>query len=369
MSYYDIYKRHAGLDTGSAFRSVTNADIMTALSGDDITAEEFLRLLSRAASVYLEEMARKAYGITRRYFGKTVQLYTPMYVSNYCDNQCVYCGFNAENDIPRRKLSLEEVEKEAKHIASTGLKHVLLLTGGSREKSPVSYIKDCVGILNKYFSSISIEVYALTEEEYRELIAAGVDGLTIYQEVYDEKIYGQMHPAGPKSDYLFRLEAPERAASAGMRVVNIGVLLGLAPWRKEVFMMGLHAKYLQDMFPAAEIGVSLPRLRPHSGKFEPACKVSDAEMAQMIIALRLFLPRLGITISTREAPALRENLIPLGVTRMSAGSTTAVGGHTLPHEGIESVQFEIDDKRDVEEVKRMLRTKGYQPVLKDWMAV
>ncbi len=369
MSYYDTYKRYAGFDTGSAFKPMTDTGIGTALSDDDMGPEQFLSLLSPAAAGHLEKIARKARDITLKYFGKTVQLYTPMYVSNYCDNHCVYCGFNTENEIPRRKLSLEEVENEAKHIASTGLKHVLLLTGGSRDKSPVSYIKECVGVLKKYFSSISIEVYALTEEEYGELIDAGVDGLTIYQEVYDEKIYSEMHPAGPKSDYLFRMGGPERAARAGMRTVNIGVLLGLAPWRKEVFLMGTHAKYLQDMFPDAEIGVSLPRLRPHSGKFETACKISDTEMAQMIPALRIFLPRLGITISTREAPALRENLIPLGVTKISAGSTTAVGGHTIPCEGIESVQFEIDDKRGVEEVKRMLRTKGYQPVLKDWMAV
>jgi len=297
-----------------------------------------------------------------------MQLYTPMYLSNYCENNCLYCGFNVNNDIERRSLNLEEVDKEAAFISGTGIKHILILTGESRQASPVNYIKDCVRILKKYFSSISIEVYPVTETEYSELVSAGVDGLTIYQEVYDEEIYKRMHTSGPKSDYRFRLDAPERGAKSGMRSVNIGTLLGLNDWRKEAFILGLHAKYLQDKFPDVEIGVSLPRIRPQVRGFKAAYEVTDQDMVQVILALRIFLPRLGISISTRETAELRERLIPLGVTRMSAGSTTKVGGHTIKvRDGSSASQFEISDDSTVREVRAMLDKKGYQAVFKDWM--
>jgi 2-iminoacetate synthase len=332
--------------------------------------DQFRKLLSVEAEKDLEEMAKKAHGITLRNFGKTVQLYTPLYLSNYCENLCVYCGFNKGSSVKRRKLSAEELEKEAEFIASRGLRHILVLTGESRKESPVSYIKDCVRVLKRYFSSISIEIYPLAEEEYRGLIEEGVDGLTIYQETYDEETYKRVHPEGPKKDYRYRLEAPERALKAGMRTVNIGVLLGLSEWREEALRMGLHAKYLQDKFTDAEISISVPRIRPQVEDFKSPFRVTDKNITQIILALRIFLPRVGITLSTREDPKLRENLLPLGVTRMSAGSTTAVGGHTIDSDaGNGSVQFEISDKRDVEEVKRMLLEKGYQPVLKDWMLV
>lgn len=327
-------------------------------------------LLSSEAEDRLEEMASKAHEITLRYFGRTIQLYTPIYLSNYCDNECLYCGFNTNNAVQRKKLTPEEVEKEARFISATGLKHILILTGESRKYSPVSYIKDCVRVLKKYFSSISIEVYPLTESEYRELVSEGVDGLTIYQEAYDEDVYKIMHPSGPKKDYWFRLEAPERGARAGMRNVNIGTLLGLGDWRKETFLMGLHAKNLQDKFPDVEIGASIPRIRPQVRGFKAKTDVSDKNVAQIVIALRIFLPRLGIAVSTRENPYFRENLLPLGITRMSAGSTTKVGGHTVEYdESRDAAQFEISDTRNVDEIKAMLERRRYQPVLKDWMMI
>ena len=370
MSFYGTVEKYKNFDFDTAFESATPADVAAALSKEDLDIEDFIVLLSPKALDLLEDIARRAHEITLKYFGRTIQLYTPIYVSNYCDNHCVYCGFNAGNDIPRKKLTLAELDKEAECIASTGLRHILLLTGGSREKSPVSYIKDCVKVLKKYFTSISVEIYELTSREYKEIIDEGVDGLTVYQETYDEEVYEKMHPAGPKRDYRFRLDAPERAASSGMRAMNTGALFGLAPWRKEAFLTGMHTRYLRDKFPDAEIGVSLPRLRPHAGKFTPAFEVSDKDMAQVIMALRLFLPRQGITVSTREAPEFRENLLPLGVTRISAGSTTAVGGHTLLDEkGINDMQFRISDERRVEEIRSMLSSKGYQPVLKDWMPI
>lgn len=347
MSFYDIYAKYKELS-------------------NDPEIEKFASLLSVEAESNLEKMAVKAHNLTLKHFGKTIQLYTPMYLSNYCDNQCIYCGFNIKNDTERKKLTLDEVQKEAQFISSTGLKHILILSGESREESPVGYLKDCIGVLRKYFSSTSIEVYPLTQEEYAELISEGVDGLTIYQEAYDEEAYGKMHLSGPKKDYRFRLDAPERGCRAGMRSVNIGVLLGLSEWRKEIFFLGLHARYLQDNFPGVDIGVSIPRLRPQVGNFRAPFEVNDKNIVQIILALRIFLPRLGISVSTRENPAFRENLVPLGVTRMSAGSTTRVGGHTI---GVDEAlaQFEICDLRSADEIKEMLRIKGYQAVTKDWM--
>ncbi len=349
MSYYDLYSKCKDLKH-------IEPDV-----------REFLGLLSESAENSLEEMAIKSRELTLQYFGRTIQLYTPMYLSNHCDNKCLYCGFNADNDLDRHVMTLEEVEKEADFISSMGLKHILILTGESRVKSSPSYMKDCVGVLKKYFSSISVEVYPLTQDEYSGLVREGVDGLTIYQEVYNEGLYGKMHPMGPKNNYKFRLDAPERGANAGMRNINIGVLLGLDDWRKEVFYLGLHAKYLMDKFPETEIGVSVPRIRPQAAGFKPKHIVSDKNMVQIITALRIFLPRLSISLSTRERPELRDNLIPLGITRMSAGSTTRVGGHTIKAEDEYSVQFEISDNRTVAEIRSSLEKKGYQAVFKDWM--
>lgn len=349
MSYYDLY---------SEYKDTKHLE-------PDVRA--FLGLLSENAENSLEEMAIKSRELTLKYFGRAMQLYTPMYLSNYCDNRCLYCGFNVNNKLDRHVMTLDEVEKEAGFISSTGLRHILILTGESRVKSPPDYIKDCVRALKKYFSSISIEIYPLTQDEYSALVMEGVDGLTIYQEVYNEDIYSKMHPAGPKSDYKFRLDAPERGAEAGMRNVNIGVLLGLDDWRKEVFYLGLHAKYLMDRFPDAEIGISVPRIRPQAAGFKPEYVVNDKNMVQIITALRIFLPRLSISLSTRERPEFRDSLIPLGITRMSAGSTTRVGGHTIKADDEYSIQFEISDKRTVDEIRKSLEKKGYQPVFKDWM--
>lgn len=368
MGFYEILSQYKDIET--AFNLISSQDVERAIGARRPDINHFLSMLSPAAYPYLEEMAAKAREITLRYFGKTIQLYTPLYLSNYCENRCAYCGFNTDNPIERRRLSLEEVEKEARAIALTGLKHILILTGESNRMSPVSYIKECVRILKKYFSSISIEIYALTEDEYADLISEGVDGLTIYQEAYDEEVYKKMHPAGPKSDYSFRLDAPERGANAGMRNINIGVLLGIDDWRREAFWLGLHARYLQDAFSDVEIGVSLPRIRPHEGSFVVPYKVDDRAMVQIITALRIFLPRLAISISTREEPVFRENLVAIGLTRMSAGSSTYVGGHTA---GIanadEHPQFEISDKRSVAEMMAALQRRGYQPVLKDWLNI
>ncbi|GAE86884.1 2-iminoacetate synthase ThiH [Acetivibrio straminisolvens] len=368
MSFYERYLEYKNFDFEGFLEKVTDRDIINIINKDRrLTELDFLMLLSNKAVKYLELLAQKANKLTLQNFGKVIFLYTPMYLANYCVNQCVYCGFNITNNIKRKKLSLEEVEREAQAISSTGLRHILILTGESRKESPVEYIKDCVKILRKYFRSISIEVYPLYENEYAELVEKGVDGITIYQEVYNEEKYKALHLKGPKRNYLYRLDAPERACRASMRNVNIGALLGLYDWRREAFYTGLHADYLQNKYTDVEISISLPRIRPHCGSFMPDCKVEDRELVQIMIAHRLFMPRAGITISTRESEKLRNNLIGLGVTKMSAASSTQVGGHTLDDKS--DGQFDINDRRGVEEMKQLIYSKGYQPVFKDWQAI
>ncbi|MBI2288160.1 MAG: 2-iminoacetate synthase ThiH [Chloroflexi bacterium] len=364
MTFYDEIIRLKNTDYATAFERVTPSQISNILAKTELQSQDFLALLSPKATFMLEEMAQAAHRLTLQHFGRTIVLYTPLYLANYCVNHCVYCGFNATNDIQRRKLTLPEVELEAKAIAETGLQHLLILTGESRQYSPVSYIKECVTVLRKYFSSISIEIYPLSTEEYTELIAAGVDGLTIYQEVYNENTYGRLHPRGPKRDYRFRLEAPERAGQVRIRAINIGALLGLGEWRSEIFLAGMHLAYLQKKFPEIEISISFPRMRPQFGDYQPEFPVSDRDLVQSILALRLFMPRAGITISTRESAELRDNLIQLGVTKMSAGSSTAIGGHTDAKDSIG--QFEILDKRTVAEIRTAISNLGYKPILKDW---
>lgn len=363
MSFYEEIQRYGAYDFEGFFARIAGAEIEKIIIKNHLTERDYLALLSPAAENYLEEMARKAHRLTVQHFGRVILLYTPLYLSNYCVNNCIYCGFQVNNRIERKKLTPAEVRKEAEIIAATGLKHVLILTGESRKDSPVSYIRDCVEILKQYFTSISIEIYPLEESEYEELISAGVDGLTIYQEVYDEEIYAQVHPAGPKRNYRFRIEAPERACRAGMRTVNVGTLLGLHQWRTEAFFTGLHADYLQNMFPEVEVSISPPRMRPHLGGFQPRVEVSDKNLVQYMLAFRLFMPRGGITISTRERAELRDHLVKLGATKMSAGSCTAVGGRS---EYYSTGQFEISDERSVSEMAGMLYSQGYQPVYKDW---
>lgn len=366
MSFGTTIEQYENLDTDAFFSSVTEADVCRAIEEDRLGPLDYLTLLAPQAEICLEEIAQKAHRLTVQHFGRTMLLFTPIYVANHCVNQCLYCGFNVRNKLHRTKLTLDEVAAEAEIIASTGLKHILLLTGESRRHTPVSYIRDCVGVLKRYFTSISIEIYPLTEDEYRELIAAGVDGLTIYQETYDRDTYAYLHPGGPKRDYRFRLDAPERGCRAGMRSVNIGALLGLFDWRREAFLAGLHADYLQRNYPDVEISISPPRMRPHLGGFQPAVNVTDRNLVQYVTAFRLFMHRGGVTLSTREIAQLRDNMIKLGVTKMSGGACTAVGGRSHYDE---TGQFEIADERSVEEVAKMLYDNGYQPVYKDWQTV
>lgn len=352
---------------GVMIRSKTGNDVRRALSKPARHAEDFMALLSPEAEAHLEPMAWAAHELTVQHFGRTIQLFTPLYLANHCTNHCVYCGFNCKNSIPRSQLSMEELRREARAIAATGLKHLLILTGEAPKRAGVDYLEEAVTELAPLFPSVSMEVFPMDEADYVRLIRAGVDGLTVFQETYNQELYKELHPAGPKRDYAYRLEAPDRGCRAGMRVVNIGGLLGLDDWRREAFITGMHAAHLMHTYPATDIAISLPRMRPHAGSYEPASVVEDRHLVQIMTALRLFLPRLSITISTREAPAFRDNILPLGVTRMSAGVSTAVGGHTKGDEQVG--QFEISDPRSVDEMARALRKRGYQPVYKDWQPI
>ncbi|MDI6726891.1 MAG: 2-iminoacetate synthase ThiH [Smithellaceae bacterium] len=363
MSFYDVLAAGRKRELASCWQEVTAQNVRESLGKERPRAEDLLALLSPAAGAFLEEMARRAREITRRQFGQVIHLYTPLYLADYCQNSCLYCGFSAANPFPRRVLSLEEVEREATAISETGIQHVLALTGESRRHSPPSYIGECVTILRDYFPSVSAEIYPLTQEEYGELVAAGLDGVTIYQEVYDEEIYRGVHPEGPKKDFHYRLETPERICRAGARTINIGALLGLNSWRSEAFWTARHADWLQDCFPGVEVSLSVPRLQPHLGNYTPRSPVSDRELVQIILAFRIYLPRAGITISTREKAVFRDNLVGLGITRMSAGSRTDVGGHAG---GDGTKQFEMADGRNVDQIREMILRKGYQPVFRDW---
>lgn len=365
MSFYTVIERYRGFDFEGFFNTVTADRVAAALSKEKLTEHDFLTLLSPVAAGYLEAMAQKAHRLTGQYFGHTIQLFIPLYLSNFCANECVYCGFHRGNDIQRKKLSLAEIEIEAKAIAATGMRHLLILTGEAPAVTPIEYLEDAVRLLKRYFASVAIEIFPLDEHEYARLRLAGVDGLTLYQEVYDQARYGLVHKAGKKTDYRYRLDGPERGARAGLRMVNIGALLGLGEVRSEVFFTGLHAHYLNDTFLQTEISLSLPRMNPAEGNYQAEFVAGDRDFVQFMTALRCYLPRAGITVSTRESAAFRDNLIRLGATRFSAGSCTGVGGYGSRQE-TGTPQFEITDDRSVAEVVQAIRHAGYQPVYKDW---
>lgn len=348
--------------------TTTRNDVEEILASDaSLTPREFLALLAPVAGSLLEEMAQKANELTRRHFGGAINIFTPLYISDICTNQCRYCGFNAKNTQKRRHLTVDEAKAEAYAIADMGFQHILLLTGDARKVSSPQYIADVAAAIKPRFASVGIEVYSLSQDEYALLIEAGVDSMTMFQETYNPELYAWLHPVGPKSDYGYRLAAPGRAAAAGMRSVGIGALLGLDEFEQDAFATGLHAWWLQRAFPGVDISVSIPRICPHEGSFDVTHGVTDAQLAQYVTAMRCFLPRAGITCSSRESAYMRNHLLPLGVTRVSAGVSTAVGGRVtedLHNPG----QFEISDHRSLEKMTADLASLGYQAVVKDWEA-
>ena len=364
MSFHEILQRYTPEQVEAEIAAKSAADVERALAAERLTEADYMALLSPAAEGYLEPLAQKAHRITRRRFGNTILLYAPLYLSNECYNGCRYCGFSADNKMPRHTLSPDEIEADAKVLAGQGFRHVLLLTGEAPKVANVDYLEAAVKRIRPLFSSIGIEVFPMSETDYARLIAAGVDALTIYQETYDPELYAEMHPYGWKRDYAWRLATPERAGQAGMRKLGIGALLGLGPFRSEAFFAGLHGRYLARQFWRSQLTVSFPRMRPSEVGFQPRHPVSDRSFVQLICAMRLLLHDAGLVLSTRESAAFRDHLLPLGITQMSAGSCTAPGGYAGADKQTE--QFAIDDERTPAEFAAMLRAKGYDPVWKDW---
>lgn len=329
-----------------------------------INYDDYLELLQPVSDNKLEEMAQQARQLTLKQFGKTILLYAPLYLSNECDNNCVYCGFSQRLAETRVTLSVDDAVCEAEILYQKGFRHLLLVSGEKRDKVSLVYLKEIITKLHNKFDSISLEIFPLEENEYRELYLAGADGLTIYQEVYNRETYKQVHLNGPKADYDFRMQTPERAARAGFYRLNIGTLLGLGKWEEEAALLGLHAAYLKKKFWQTQISVSFPRLQGSAAEFQPLHPVSDRQLTQMICALRIFQPSIGLVLSTRESAELRDNLLPLGITQMSAESKTSPGAYAGKVKAEE--QFEVSDKRNLAEVGVAITGGGYEPVLKDW---
>jgi 2-iminoacetate synthase len=347
--------------------SRTTADAERALQAERLRPRDLAALLSPAADALLEPMAMRAAAITRRRFGRTVQIYAPLYLSNLCQNRCAYCGFSAENRIRRRTLTLEEAEGEALLLLGRGFNHVLLVTGEAPSAVGIDYLEALARRLRGRFAALTIEVQPLATAEYARLFQAGITGVAIYQETYDRQTYREVHLAGPKADFAFRLATPARGAAAGLREVGIGFLLGLADWRAEALALGLHLAWLRQRFWRTGFTVSFPRLRPAEGEFAPRVRVEERDLARLIFALRLYDPDVGLVLSTREEARFRDGMLGRGPTRYSAGSCTAPGGYSEPASSGE--QFAVGDHRPLEEVCRAIRERGFDPVRKDWDAV
>ncbi|HXC36368.1 MAG TPA: 2-iminoacetate synthase ThiH [Candidatus Acidoferrales bacterium] len=381
--------------------AATPADVRNGLAKSKLSLNDFAALISPAASTFLPELSSRSRQLTLRRFGKVVRLFAPLYVSNECINNCSYCGFSRDNPIFRVTLSVEEVQREARALLDQGFRNILLVAGEHPKFVSNNYLRDCVALLHEEIPSVSLEVGPMETGEYHPLVSAGADGLVVYQETYDRKVYADVHTAGPKKNFDWRLETPERAYAAGFRRLGISALYGLADWRYEAICVAAHAAYLLRHCWKAQLTISLPRLRPCAGEFQPLTQVSDRDLAQLICAFRLMFPDVGLVLSTREPARLRDGLIPLGITLMSAGSHTEPGGYTgagreklhqtvrgrmvelSPATGINgdgasewangnrhataaTGQFEVSDDRSPQEVASLLQKLGYEPVWKDW---
>lgn len=347
----------------------TASDVIRAIESDRCSLEDFKALLSPAAEPFLEQIARKARLETRKYFGNSAYFFTPIYISNYCENYCIYCGFNCHNKIKRAKLSMEEIHEEMKAIAETGLEEILILTGESRKASDVKYIGEACKIAKKYFKNIGIEVYPMNSDEYRYLRECGADYVTVFQETYNSDKYETLHLAGHKRIFPYRFNAQERALMGGMRGVAFAALLGLDDFRKDALGTGMHAYLIQRKYPWAEISISCPRLRPiiNNASINPK-DVHEKQLLQIMCAYRLFLPFAGMTISTRERAEFRDNVVGLAATKISAGVSTGIGSHS-ESEDKGDAQFEIADTRGLDEIYESLKKRGIQPVMNDYVYV
>ena len=358
------------------YSKYTSADVKAALEHDTCSLEDFKALLSPAAEPFLEQMAQRARLETGKHFGNTVYLFTPLYIANYCENYCVYCGFNCYNHIKRMKLSMEQIEKEMKVIADSGMEEILILTGESRGKSDVKYIGEACKLARKYFRMVGLEIYPVNTDEYKYLHECGADYVTVFQETYDTDKYEQLHLLGHKRVWPYRFDAQERALRGGMRGVAFSALLGLSDFRKDALASGLHVYYLQRKYPHAEMSLSCPRLRPiiNNDKINPL-DVHEKQLCQVLCAYRIFLPFVVITVSSRESSEFRNGIVKIAATKVSAGVSTGIGDHESKYTGKETdevqgdEQFEIDDDRSLDKMYQDMAEEGLQPVLNDYIYV
>jgi 2-iminoacetate synthase len=349
-------------------RGSSPADVERALGCDEPGPRELAALLSPAADPYTEIMAQRARALTQRHFGRTISMYAPLYLSNYCTSGCAYCGFASDRPQPRRRLEPPEVEKELESLKGMGFEDILLLTGERTSHAGFDYLLECVSLAARRFHAVGIEAFPMTTREYALLAEAGCSGVTVYQETYDPGQYDRLHRWGPKKDYLDRLEAPARAMESGMRTVGMGVLLGLTDPVFDAVCLLRHAGHLQRIHWKSGITLSFPRLQPQAGNFTAPVPVDEARLARMVFAVRIVLPDVPLLLSTRERPEFRDGMAGLGITKMSAGSRTTVGGYGGTGAKTEG-QFRVSDQRSVPEICEMLRIRGLQPVFKNWDSV
>lgn len=363
-SFKEIFDCYNWQEVQHSIGSKTEADVMHALASEKVTLEDFKALISPAAAPFLEQITRKSRQLTLKRFGNTIQLYAPMYLSNECNNICVYCGFSFDNKIRRRTLATDEILKEADAIKQMGFDHVLLVTGEANHTVNLDYFIKSIRSIRNRFSNISIEVQPLDMEEYSALHIEGVYAVLVYQETYHKVNYKNYHLKGKKSNFYYRLETPDRIGQAGIHKIGLGVLLGLEDWRTDSFFCALHLDYLTKKYWQTKYSISFPRIRPAEGVHINNSVITDKELVQLIAAYRLFNEDVELSISTRESQKFRDNIIKLGVTSMSAGSRTNPGGYAVETESLK--QFEIDDNRTPQEISGMIKMQGYEPVWKDW---
>ena len=366
-SFIDIFNQYNWDEVKQRIYSKTAADVEAALGRQSRTLDDFMALISPAAAPYLEAMARLSQQLTQQRFGKTIQMYVPMYLSNECNNICTYCGFSLDNKVRRRTLSATEIVQEATAIKSMGYEHVLLVTGEANQTVYVPYFKNAINLLKKQFAHISMEVQPLDEADYSELIAEGLHTVLVYQETYHREDYKKHHPKGKKSNFQYRIETPDRLGRAGVHKIGFGILIGLEDWRTDSFFTALHLQYLERTYWQTKYSISFPRLRPFSGGLEPKVEMVDRELVQLICAWRIFNQEVELSLSTRELPRFRDHVMQLGITSISAGSKTNPGGYAVEPESLE--QFEIADERSPAEMARVISSIGYEPVWKDWDGV
>ncbi|HHC7215872.1 TPA: 2-iminoacetate synthase ThiH [Vibrio parahaemolyticus] len=369
MSFYDRFQQLDWDDISMSIYAKTAQDVERALAKPKRDLEDFKALISPAAEPYLEQMAKLSYSLTRKRFGNTMSLYIPLYLSNLCANACTYCGFSMENRIKRRTLNRDEVEAEIDAIKRMKFDSVLLVTGEHETKVGMKYFREMVPIIKQRFNYLAMEVQPLDQDEYAELKTLGLDAVMVYQETYHPKTYAQHHLRGNKMDFRYRLETPDRLAKAGIDKIGIGALIGLEEWRTDCFFAAAHLDYLERTYWQSRYSISFPRLRPCAGNtsasgLQPKSVMTDKQLVQLICAYRLFNPEVELSLSTRESPQFRDNVLPLGITSMSAASKTQPGGYAT--EEVELEQFEISDERSAASVEDMIRAKGFDPVWRDW---